>query len=85
MNEPHELDELARQAAIEKYCSNAEGAVDFDDVELSADLISFEGGLTLEGSEARVTVWELDESYLVVFSQAVGEGDPAHSVLEINP
>lgn len=84
-NDLHELDELARNAAIEKYCRNDDGTIDYDDVELSNEITSFQGGFSLDGGEARVTVFELDETILVVYSQAVGEGDPVHSVLEVNP
>lgn len=85
MNEPHDLDDLAETAAIEKYCRNDDGTMSQNDVDASSDIIHFLGGFSLEGGEARITAWELDESYLVVFSQAVGEGDPVHSVLEVNP
>jgi hypothetical protein len=55
--------------------------VDVDDVELAIAGLSFVDGLTLDEGERLITVWEVDDQYVVVAAWAPGEQGPTHDCM----
>jgi len=55
--------------------------VDVDDVELAIAGLTFVDGLAFNDAERLLTVWEVDDQYVVVAAWAPGEQGPTHDCM----